>query len=437
MIELTRLSQSLIEELPARRPSLDELRRRSRRRHWRHRTLTVFTLAIVVVMALGVVSIERSPSPPTSPTTQLASYYEAAIRVSTATLESVGLPSTVAVPTRVAPSLSTVATNGVVSYVGAEYCPYCAFQRWALLVALAKFGTFTHLDNVVFSSSSDVYPHLASWSFVGATYASKYFTFDPTELTSSTPSKRGPGGYGRLERMSAAQKLAYDKYDPQGVLPFVDSGNHFVTLGASSSPSVLEGLSLDRIGNDLNDPRSPVAQSIDGSANYLIAALCTMALKAPPTVCSTAVIQAASRALKTGVSTSTKNSNAVAYPTQPPTNAPLAVWKKWSAAEHKALLHWAATYRSANSACAVTKISVNGRKLTKPLMGIPAGVWMWSVSLQGKCPPGVPEGLKKQPAESSVLRGEHQISGGRLLPMRRARTIRFKPLYPAARHVQS
>jgi len=48
----------------------------------------------------------------------------------------------------------TVATNGVVSYVGGEYCPYCAIQRWALLVALSKFGSFTNLDGQVISSST-------------------------------------------------------------------------------------------------------------------------------------------------------------------------------------------------------------------------------------------------------------------------------------------
>lgn len=396
MTELTRLCQSLIEEPPAGRPSLDELRSRNRKRHWRQRSLAVGALAIVVVVAFGVVSIEQSPSTPTSPTAQLAAYYEAAVNVSNTTLESVGLPSTVAIPTRVTPSLTTVATNGVVSYVGAEYCPYCAIQRWALLVALSKFGTFTHLDSEVFSSSSDIYPHLGSWSFVGATYTSKYFTYDPTELTSSTPSKGGPGGYQRLERMSSAQRVAYDKYNPQGSLPFVDIGNRYVTVGASSSPSVLEGLSLGEIGNDLNNPRSAVAQSIDGSANYLIAALCTMAQKAAPPICSTAVIHTASKALETGVSTSAESSSANTYPTQPPTNAPLAVWKKWSVAEHEFWLHAAATYRSPNPACTVMKIFVTGTKLTKPLFGIPAGVWLWGMSLEGSCPPGESGGLVKR-----------------------------------------
>src|SRR5260370_29484940 len=28
-------------------------------------------------------------------------------------------------------------------YIGAEYCPFCAAQRWAMVVALSRFGTFS------------------------------------------------------------------------------------------------------------------------------------------------------------------------------------------------------------------------------------------------------------------------------------------------------
>jgi len=32
-----------------------------------------------------------------------------------------------------------------VVYIGAEYCPYCAVERWPLIVALNRFGTLTNL----------------------------------------------------------------------------------------------------------------------------------------------------------------------------------------------------------------------------------------------------------------------------------------------------
>ncbi|MGC1183573.1 MAG: DUF929 family protein, partial [Candidatus Dormiibacterota bacterium] len=90
---------------------------------------------------------------------RLAAYFEAGVSVPGTTLAAVGLPASVSPPTKVTPIASTAATDGAVVYVGAEFCPYCALQRWALLVALSKFGTFTNLSNAVYSSSTDIYPH--------------------------------------------------------------------------------------------------------------------------------------------------------------------------------------------------------------------------------------------------------------------------------------
>ena len=391
MSQLTRLSQALIDEPLAPRPSVETLWTRSRRRHQRRRSVGAGMLALIVVGAFSISKIEdSSPSSrnftkATTANVQLASYYLAAGAVPNSTLEAVGLPSTVAVPTKITPSLSTVATNGVVSYVGAEYCPFCAIQRWALLVALSKFGSFTNLDSRVLSSSTDAYPGLASWSFIGAKYTSAYFTFDPTEVTSSTPSTSG--GYQPLERMTAAQQRAFNKYNPQAVLPFVDIGNHYITLGASASPSVLEGLTLGQIGGDLSNPKSTVAQAIDGTANYLIAALCTMVQGNTPPICSVMATKVASKALGSGVSPTSKTSSAAVAPTQPPTNAPMSVWNKWSAEMHAFLLTSAANFRATKSGCAVTSIDVTGEKLTKPLFGVPAGVTEWSISLTGSCGP--------------------------------------------------
>ena len=388
MSELTRLSQALIDTPLVERRSVEELRRRGRRRRRRHELALVAACVLsvaVVATSLSVVALgthdNSRPAPPTG--AALAAYYRAAVSVPDSTLETVGLPADVAVPTEVTPSLSTVATNGVVSYVGAEYCPYCALERWALLVALSKFGTFTTLDSEILSSSSDVYPHLASWSFVGAGYESPYFNFDATELFSTK--KSAHGGYQRLATPSPAQSIALTRDDPQRELPFIDLGNRYVVLGSSASPAVLQGLSLGEIGGDLRSPANAVAQSIDGAANYLIAALCTLVRGATPSVCSSPVTRRAMRTLHSGATPSTGSSSATA-PTQPPTNAPLSQWRAWSVKMHEFLLRTAATYRTPNHACTVLKIAVTPTRYEKVTLGVPPGVTVWAISLLGRCP---------------------------------------------------
>ena len=178
----------------------------------------------------------------------------------------------------------------------------------------------------------------------------------------------------------------------------MDIGNQFVTLGASSSPSVLEGLTLGHIGSDLSNASSPVAHAIDGTANYLIAALCTTVQGTTPSLCSTPVIRLASRALVAGVSSSSGSQGVTTAPTQPPAYAPLSVWRAWSVKEHAFLLHTAANYRSPNPACTVLKIAVTPNRYKKTTLGIPPGVSAWAISLVGKCSLGDNgKGLSKSP----------------------------------------
>jgi hypothetical protein len=385
MSELAQLAQPLIDQPLVERPDVSALRGRNRRRHSRRLTgLSVF-LVVALAGAFGLTQLGNTAhkAPATGPV-HLASYFEASINVPDSTLAAVGLPASVSVPTRVTPTVATATTNQVVSYVGAEYCPYCAIQRWALLVALSQFGTFSSLSDQALSSSSQVYPNLASWSFIGARYTSPYFTFDPTELTSSVPD--GHGYYQPLEKMSAAQEVAYDHFDPQGGLPFVDLGNQFATIGASASPSVLEDLSLGQIGSSLSDPTSPVAQAVDGTANYLIAAMCTMITGTKPFICSMSMTTQALSVLYSGVppAASTSSTNP---PVQPPTNAPMSVWQKWSDEQHTFWERAAANYhRMTRPDCAVIKqVDVDSITYTKTTLGIPPGIKVWYLSVVDQC----------------------------------------------------
>ena len=67
-----------------------------------------------------------------------------------------------------------------VLYLGGEYCPYCAAQRWAMINALSRFGTFSGLTTT-HSSSTDVDANTPTWTFYKSTYKSNYLVFTPVE----------------------------------------------------------------------------------------------------------------------------------------------------------------------------------------------------------------------------------------------------------------
>ena len=96
--------------------------------------------------------------------------------------------------------------------MGAEYCPYCGAARWAMIVALSRFGTFSGLSTVHLSST-DVDPNTPTWSFFQVTYTSKYLTFTPVEMTTNVPDSTSPSGYVTLQTPSAAQQALMNKYD--------------------------------------------------------------------------------------------------------------------------------------------------------------------------------------------------------------------------------
>ncbi|HET9898425.1 MAG TPA: DUF929 family protein [Streptosporangiaceae bacterium] len=171
-------------------------------------------------------------------------------------------------------------------YVGAEYCPYCAAERWAMAVALSRFGTLSNL-HFIHSTSADVYSNTATLTFYKSGYASKYLTFVPVETT--TVDKKP------LQNPTAQQAALLNKYG-QGSFPFIDIDGKYIVSGTQFLPSVLGsvatqdathvGLSWAQIGKDLQNPDSPVAQAIIGSANHITAAICKVTNNQPSNVCS-------------------------------------------------------------------------------------------------------------------------------------------------------
>jgi uncharacterized protein DUF929 len=187
-----------------------------------------------------------------------------------------------------------------VLYVGAEYCPYCGAQRWPMIVALSRFGTFTGLKTV-HSSSTDAFANTPTWTFYGSKYTSKYITFTPVEET--TNERLGNTNdthvrYVTLQTPTKAEELLMAQYDPGnpsqgtgGSIPFIDIGNKYVQVGNLSNygPQVLQGKSWPQVGAALSQPTSAIAQGADGNANYMTAGICALTDNQPSTACTPAI----------------------------------------------------------------------------------------------------------------------------------------------------
>jgi uncharacterized protein DUF929 len=133
-----------------------------------------------------------------------------------------------------------------VLYIGTEYCPYCAAENWALLVALGRFGTFTGV-NEIRSARYPPIPPLDSWTFYGSAFSSRYLTFVPVErysnvLVSPRANPLKATSYRRLQKLTPAQRALMNEVDKAHGTPFIDFGGRAVMTGSPVLPQTLEQL---------------------------------------------------------------------------------------------------------------------------------------------------------------------------------------------------
>lgn len=256
--------------------------------------VVVVAVVLAIVLSQGGGSSGGSTGPgPTGPA--LTALTKQVTSVPDSALSSVGGGAVTARPATISGAPLTSGGKPEMLYIGAEYCPYCAAERWAMIVALSRFGTFSGLDTIRSAAhngagQAEPYPSTPTWTFAKSTYTSKYLTFTPVEQYTNTPDT-STGGYTTLMNLTPEQQALITKYDAanQGAIPFIDFGNKFTSVGATYDPAVLSGLSWSQIAADLHTPTSSVAKSVLGAANYTTAAICGITNDQPASACTPAV----------------------------------------------------------------------------------------------------------------------------------------------------
>jgi Domain of unknown function (DUF929) len=260
--------------------------RAAERRSEKRRRILMASGAVVVVLAVVlafvIVKLNHKSTPPAQASQGLSN-------------GPTGSGSVAALPKTI--TGSTLKENGKpeMLYMGAEYCPYCAAERWAMIVALSRFGTFKGLTTVHSAvqngaGQAEPDPDTPTFTFLHATYSSPYLSFTPVELETNIPDSSN-GEYTALQTPTAAEQAISTKYvGADGPIPFIDFGNHVLISGVSYDPGVLDGLSWSTIATDLSNPSSSVAKSVLGTANYITAAICKgMTGNQPASACTPTV----------------------------------------------------------------------------------------------------------------------------------------------------
>jgi hypothetical protein len=254
--------------------------------------ITVVVVAVVVVfIVLGTRPAAKSTASSTSNQLAPASVLAAVTGVSPSVSSTIGAGG-VADPLEVI-SGSPAALTGSggkpeLFYYGAEFCPYCAAERWSVVIALSRFGTFTNLHITMSDSNPDDIPDTHTFTFYGSSYSSPYLDFAAIESADRNDNV--------LQTPTAAEGTLVSTYDttPYSTqtdgIPFQDLGNRYILSGSGVNPELLQGMTWQQIAATLTDTSSKVAQPIIGDANWLTAGICKLTGDQPGSVCSAAPI---------------------------------------------------------------------------------------------------------------------------------------------------
>ena len=257
----------------------------------------VVVVAIALALVIALVAGRDSTSSSSGPTLPMnaAEIVQRVTSIPAATLDAAGAGSVDGTKVRkISGAPLTSGGKPEVLYIGAEYCPFCAAQRWGMVIALSRFGTFSKLG-LSYSSSTDVHANTPTFTFHGSTYTSDYVTFTAVETSTRTPD--GKGGYSALETLTPDQERIMASLDPQGSIPFLDLGGKYALLSSLSEPDLISGETHGYVLNGLSNPASTIGRSVLGAANLITATICSLTNQQPASVCTSAGVIAAAEQL--------------------------------------------------------------------------------------------------------------------------------------------
>lgn len=275
------------EERQARKREAAAATRRVRNRRW---GIVSIGLVVVIVAALVIVKVAGSGSD-SSGRDQVSP--PAGTFVPPATLSkiaSVPLSTLAAAPSggiidEIQPTSAghALGSNGKpeLLFVGAEFCPHCAAERWPLYIALSKFGTFRPGPGRLHSATHD--GNVPTLTFYGTQYSSPYFVFTPVEVYTNEPT---PTGYAPLQTPTRGQANIWQTVGG-GSFPFLDFAGTASLSGAQYSYVPLQNLPFSTVAAQVGNNATQIGADIDSSAYRLVKSICHfLSSNQPASVCS-------------------------------------------------------------------------------------------------------------------------------------------------------
>ncbi len=274
----------------ARQAAKQEAARQQRRARTRNYGILAIALVVVVIAVLVIVKVAGGGGSGSAAGDQASPPAGTPIPAATlAKLQSVPISTLTAAPTGGITTTPQSANGSSLNsdgkpemlFIGAEFCPHCAAERWPLYIALSKFGTFSPQPGRIHSANED--GDVPTLTFYGTTYSSPYFTLKSVEVYTNKPQGNG---YAPLQTPTPSQLTLWQNTNG-GSFPFVDFGGKKVLPSAQYLFTPLESLPFSDVAAQVGNNSTAIGADIDASAAQLIATICgSLSNQQPATVCS-------------------------------------------------------------------------------------------------------------------------------------------------------
>ena len=160
-------------------------------------------------------------------------------------------------------------------FMGAEFCPYCAAERWAIVRSLQKFGQWEGLKQTISAARNQPFLNLPTYDFTEATYTSPHIEFVAREIKDRE--------FKPLQKLLKTEEKLVRKYNPKKEIPFLLIGGRFMQVGSGFPPKIFIGHTFRQTETELKKVESEIRRTIDEEANVISALLCLSGL--PPELC--------------------------------------------------------------------------------------------------------------------------------------------------------
>ncbi|MGP8070076.1 MAG: DUF929 family protein [Candidatus Bathyarchaeia archaeon] len=162
-----------------------------------------------------------------------------------------------------------------VFFMGAEFCPYCAAERWAIVRSLQKFGQWDGLKQTISAARDEPFLNLPTYDFTKATYTSPHIEFVAREIKDRE--------FQPLQKLLKTEEKLLRKFNPKKEIPFLLIGGRFAQIGSGFAPKIFIGHTFRQTETELKKVESEIRKTIDDEANIISALLCVSGL--PPELC--------------------------------------------------------------------------------------------------------------------------------------------------------